>query len=157
MSTTARLQEGMRLHQAGRLDQAEKIYREVLAQDQGHADAWHLLGMAEGQRGRLEAAAENIGRAVERRPQEPLFRYNHGYALKQLGRLEDAQAAYAAALHYKPDYVEAYINRGGVLAELQRFDEAEACFTAALRLRPDHVNAQYNLATVYLGRGKYQA
>ncbi len=32
-------------HRAGRLREAETIYRQILAADPNHLDAWHLLGL----------------------------------------------------------------------------------------------------------------
>ena len=47
-------------HQAGRLPQAEQLYRQILAQEPGHADAMHLLGVIAAQLGRNDAAVELI-------------------------------------------------------------------------------------------------
>jgi hypothetical protein len=40
------LQEGLRLHQAGRIPEAAQIYGRILDLDNQHADSLHLLGMA---------------------------------------------------------------------------------------------------------------
>lgn len=47
-------------HQAGRLAEAEKIYRQILAQQPDHPDALHLLGVLAVQAGRLDAAVDLI-------------------------------------------------------------------------------------------------
>ncbi len=47
-------------HQAGRLQQAEQIYRQILAQQPARADALHLLGLIAYQVGRHEAAVDLI-------------------------------------------------------------------------------------------------
>ena len=39
-------------HRAGRLAEAEDIYRQILGQDYGHAGALHLLGVLTCQTGR---------------------------------------------------------------------------------------------------------
>jgi tetratricopeptide (TPR) repeat protein/SAM-dependent methyltransferase len=151
------LQQGFSHHQAGRLREAEAIYRQLLAENPAHADGWHLLGMAVGQLGQSDSAAQYIARAIELQPQVAFYHYNLGNALKGAGRLEDAQASYARALELKPDYVEASINRGAILLELDRLDEAEACFRVALRWKPDHPNAYYNLATLHLRQRRFTA
>lgn len=56
-------------HQAGRLAEAEKIYRQVLAQEPNHAQALNLLGLLAGQVGRADAALELIRRAIQIEPQ----------------------------------------------------------------------------------------
>ena len=51
-------------HQAGRLQAAEQIYRQILAVEPNHADALHLLGVIASQAGKHEVAVEYIGRAI---------------------------------------------------------------------------------------------
>jgi Tfp pilus assembly protein PilF len=42
---------GLQYHQRGEFDQAGPIYQDVLARDPDNADALHLLGVLEHQRG----------------------------------------------------------------------------------------------------------
>ena len=51
-------------HQAGRLQAAEQIYRQILQAEPNHADAIHLLGVIAHQVGKHEVAVEYIGRAI---------------------------------------------------------------------------------------------
>ena len=51
-------------HQAGRLQAAEQIYRQILAVEPNQADALHLLGVIAYQVGKHEAAVEYIRRAI---------------------------------------------------------------------------------------------
>jgi len=55
-------------HQAGRLHEAEQLYRQVLAQQPNHAKALHLLGVLAGQVGRNDVAVDLIRRAIAFRP-----------------------------------------------------------------------------------------
>ena len=41
----ALVREGVSLHQAGKFEEAEAVYRKVILVDPGHADANHLLGV----------------------------------------------------------------------------------------------------------------
>ncbi|MCH7988195.1 MAG: tetratricopeptide repeat protein, partial [Planctomycetes bacterium] len=45
------LQNALKHHQAGKIEQAEALYREILRFDSQHADALHLLGVAVYQQG----------------------------------------------------------------------------------------------------------
>ena len=51
-------------HEAGNLGQAEEIYRRILTGDPRHAEALHLLGLVEIQRGNPQAAVEHLRQAV---------------------------------------------------------------------------------------------
>ena len=59
------LQTALLHHQSGRLQQAEQIYRLILARDAANADACNLLGIIAYQAGNYESAAELITRAIE--------------------------------------------------------------------------------------------
>ena len=67
ITITEALQAGLDHHRAGRLREAEKLYRHVLEMHPGHASARHLLGLIAFQAGRHEQALEllttEIGRA----------------------------------------------------------------------------------------------
>src|SRR5262245_50273145 len=75
---------GLAHHQAGRLRQAEPIYRQILALDPRSAQAWHLLGAVAYGLGQHEQAIEYSGRALELNPNYVEAHYNRGNALKDL-------------------------------------------------------------------------
>ena len=64
--TDARLQDGSRAHQAGDLDKAERLYRDILKADGSNFDALYLLGYIHLQRGHWEPAERQIGEALGR-------------------------------------------------------------------------------------------
>jgi hypothetical protein len=59
-------------HQAGRLVETERIYRQILANQPNHAEASHLLGVLAGQAGRSETAVEWIERQSPSTPPRPM-------------------------------------------------------------------------------------
>ena len=120
-------------HQAGRLPEAEAIYRQVLAQDANHAHALHLLGVIAHQVGRHEAATDLIQRAIAVAPAVPDFHNNLGEAFRALGRTDEAIACYQRAIALEGRYLEAHINLANALLERGRVDEAIAACRNALR------------------------
>jgi tetratricopeptide (TPR) repeat protein len=69
------------LHQAGRLNEAEGLYRQILALDPNHPDALHLLGVIAYQGGRNDLALELIGKAIARNDRVANFHCNIGNVL----------------------------------------------------------------------------
>jgi len=59
----------LRHHQAGQLQQAEHIYRQILAQQPKHADALHFLGLIAHQAGRHDMAVDLIRQSVAVNPE----------------------------------------------------------------------------------------
>jgi len=148
------IDQGRNLHRAGHLAQAEALYRQVLRQQPGHADALHLMGVMALQTGRFADAVDWIGRAIAGRPDFPEAHNNLGNALKALGRPQDAIGSYDHALALRPDFPEAHNNRGVCLQGLGRLDEAAAAFGRALASRPDYPEAAIGRAVTLerLGR-----
>ncbi|HEY1922668.1 MAG TPA: tetratricopeptide repeat protein [Tepidisphaeraceae bacterium] len=145
MNLQQRFQSGILHHQAGRLIEAENVYREVLAQEPNHADALHLLGVVVGQMGRLDESVELIRRAIVMLPNNAAYYGSLGNALQDQRQLDDAIGAFRNAIRLRPDFAEAYNNLGNVLRDTRQLDEAIASFREAIRLRPDKAAAHSNL------------
>jgi predicted O-linked N-acetylglucosamine transferase (SPINDLY family) len=141
-------------HQAGRLQAAEQIYRQILQAEPNQADAWHLLGLVANQVGRQDVAVEYIGRAIGLNGKVAAFHCNLGVALSDQWKLDEAIACYRRALELEPDYAEAYHNLGNALNGQEKVDEALACYRRALLLRPDFAEAHNNLGNVLKDQGK---
>jgi tetratricopeptide (TPR) repeat protein len=141
-------------HQAGRLDAAEQIYRQILQAEPDHADARHLLGVAAHQAGRHALAVECIGRAIALRPDEAHYHHNLGTAYRAMGRFDEAAACYRRALELEPDRAEAHQDLGDVLQEQGQPAAAVDCYQRALQLRPDYPQACHNLGTALLSLGQ---
>jgi predicted O-linked N-acetylglucosamine transferase (SPINDLY family) len=143
-------------HQAGRLQAAEQIYRQILVVEPNQADAIHFLGVIAHQVGKHELAVEYIGRAIALNGGVAAFYNNLGEAHRALGRIPEAVACYRRAQELRPDYAEAYNNLGNVLKGLGKLDEAVACFHRALELKPDFAEAHNNLGIAVGRQGKLE-
>ena len=108
-------------HQAGRLSEAEQMYRQILKDQPNHVDALHLLGVIHYQRGNHAEAVRHIDAALAINPMLASAYNNRGNALGKLTRFDEALASYDRAISLKPDYVEAFLNRGIALEQLNRF------------------------------------
>ena len=144
-------------HQAGRLEEAERLFLDVLKADSRHVDALHALGILAHQRGRDDLAADFLARAVAQAPGAPVLHNNRGNALQALGRLDEAAAAFRRALALKPDFAEAHFSLGVVLQGQGALGEAVASFRQALALNPRYVQAHYNLGVALQGQGELDA
>src|SRR6476661_3470091 len=100
------LAAGIQHHQAGQLQAAEQIYRQILTAAPDQPDAWHLLGVIAFQFGQYELSVQYIERAIALAGLEAAFHSNLGNALKAQGKLHQAIAAYRRALELKPDFAD---------------------------------------------------
>jgi Flp pilus assembly protein TadD len=140
-------------HQAGRLAEAEPLYRQVLAAVPDHPGALHLLGVIAHQVGRSDAAIDLIGRSIQLAPCAAAYS-NLGEALRRSNRLEEAVAAYREAIRLEPEMASAYSNLGLALHHLRRFEEAERVLLKAIELDPTNAAAHQNLCNTLGDLGK---
>ncbi|MBI3514983.1 MAG: tetratricopeptide repeat protein [Proteobacteria bacterium] len=119
-------------HRAGRLSDAEAIYRQVLTVVADHADALCLLGSIAHQVGRHGVAIDLIGRAITRNPGVADYHNNRGEALRALGRLDEAVQAYQRALTLRPGCPQTSGNLVAALTQLGRAADAVVIGEAAL-------------------------
>jgi Flp pilus assembly protein TadD len=141
---TACLAEALTLHQAGRLADAEKMYKQILAREPGHAESLNWLGVIAHQRDHHAEAVRLIDLALKTNPGDVLALNNRGNALQALKRFEEALSSYDRALEVRPDFAVAHYNRGNTLHALARFDEALASYDRALALQPNYPEAHGN-------------
>jgi predicted O-linked N-acetylglucosamine transferase (SPINDLY family) len=141
-------------HRMGRLREAETTYRQILASDPNHHDAWRLLGLIACQVGKYQAGVECIGRALTLMPDWAEAHFDLGNAWKDQGKLDLAMACYQRALQLNPDYAEAHNNLGLAWRDHGDLEKAAACYQESLRLRPGSALAHNNLANVLTLQGK---
>jgi tetratricopeptide (TPR) repeat protein len=154
-AVTSLFAQGLALHQAGRLADAERIYNQILTTWPDHFDSLHLLGVIFYQRGDHAEAVRRINLALKRNPNNFLALNNRGNALVALRRFPEALASYDRAIAVRPDYAEAHSNRGNVLKELGRFEEALASYDRAIKLQPDYAEAHSNRADALNGLARF--
>ena len=148
------VQSAFQHHRAGRLEQAEAIYRRALQLAPNHPDALYQLGVLNHQLGKNEAAIELIKRAIRSNRANPFFYDYLGSLYKELNRLSEAEASYRRALEINPDFAEAHYNLGVTLQDRGLPSEAERSYRRALELRPDFAEAHHNLGTVRKDQGR---
>jgi tetratricopeptide (TPR) repeat protein len=137
--------QALKLHQSGRLGEAERLYRQILAVDSHHPGALHLLGVVAGSAGQHAVAADLIGRSTAMQPQNPHAHADHGNALAADDRPEEALLAYERAAALLPNSAILQNNQGNVLGRMGRHNASVAAYKRALALDPDYAEAHSNL------------
>jgi protein O-GlcNAc transferase len=149
----ATLEAAMAHHRAGRLDDAERLYRLACGSDPNNARAFHLLGVVAHQLSRPDAAAL-VGRAVTLRPDFAEAHNDRGVILAANGLFAEALSCFQRAVAINPGYHEARSNFARGLRALGRFDEAAQQFEWVLKSAPESPMAHFNLASVLEAAGR---
>ena len=142
-------------HTAGRLKQAETLYKQILKSDSKHPFALHLLGFIAIQNGNNNEAIDLIERSITIKPDFTDALINLGVAYNNIGLLNEAVSSYQKALTFKPDNVKALNNLGISLKKMGRLDEAARHFQKAIAFDPSFAEAHNNLSNVFLELGRH--
>ena len=146
------LQAAIDRQRAGRFDDAERLYNEILAAHPEQPDALQFLGVLAGQRGTPEAAIDYLTRAIAVKHRNPVYHYNLGLAYQAAGRMENSSDSFRQVLELKSDHVGALKGLGWALLMLNRLEEAELCCRKVIKMAPQDPRARNNLAAVLFGR-----
>jgi tetratricopeptide (TPR) repeat protein len=158
MSTIAEtLQTALAHHQAGRLQLAEPLYRQVLAAEPRHAEAMHLLGLLTLQSGHPTVAIDYISQAIRVNGGQAVFHANLGEALRALGRWDDARRSYEKAIAIQPSLAAVHNNLGTILQVQGQQVAAADSYRRALALAPAYADAHNNLGTALQATGDMPA
>ena len=144
----------MEHHGAGRLAEAESLYRQLLAMHPQNPDLWNLLGVLAHQTGRTDEGLELIRRAIAAKPNAFDCHNNLALMLTDIRRFDDALTSFENAIRLQPACAEAHYNMGITLGRLGRAADAVTAYRTALRLRPDHPTAALNLGNALVATGK---
>ncbi|WP_191083314.1 methyltransferase domain-containing protein [Roseococcus microcysteis] len=140
------LRRGAERHRAGKVEEAESLYRRALRLAPGHPDAENLLSVCALQRGDTAAAVEHSARALAVMPDSAIYLANHGAALAAHGMLPEAVATLQAALEREPDDVTSLRNLGQVLTAGGQPEAALGPLREAHRLAPASPEVALTLA-----------
>ena len=142
----AALEDARGHHRAGRLAEAEALYRRVLDAQPGAAEVLSKLAAALAGQGKLDDAVASYLKARDINPDFPDVHNNLGKALRKMGRPEEAVDSYHQALAVKADYADAHYNLGLALQDLGKLEDAAASYRKALAIEPGLAEAHRLLA-----------
>jgi predicted O-linked N-acetylglucosamine transferase (SPINDLY family) len=114
------LPEAVALHQAGRLEEADAVYEQIIAESPNNFDALHLHGVIALQQERFDKAEEAIKSALSINPRDAGALTNLGTIYLRTGRLEAARGQFERALQAQPNSPDALLNLGTALHQLKR-------------------------------------
>ncbi|HEY4579411.1 MAG TPA: tetratricopeptide repeat protein [Candidatus Acidoferrales bacterium] len=150
------IEQALQAHRAGRLEEAETLYKQALVEQPRHPDALHLAGVVALQTGAAEQAIGLIRRAIEVQPKNPAFHGNLAQACLALQRVADARVAFRRAAALDPREPQFAVGAANCLALQGRFAQAERELRAVARRHPGSALAWFNLGNTVQEQGRHQ-
>lgn len=148
------MQQALQLHQAGRRQEAEALYRQVLARKPNHAAAAHFLGLLLHQTGRTAEGMDLLEQSVQLQPTNPDFLNNLGTVMRDVGRVAAAIDFFRGAVDLRPEQLAARDNLASSLKQIGQFEEAEDIYRGTIARNPFHVRALIGLAETLQEAGR---
>jgi protein O-GlcNAc transferase len=138
------LQDGIVHHRAGRIDQAEALYRRARVAQPGNFDAVHLSGVVALQKGRAAEAVDFLRRAHGLAPRNLPCGLRYGLALLTTGRPAEAEPVLRAMVAIDPAAAEGWDHLAFCLKLQDQLAAAIDCHRRAVELKPSFAQAWYN-------------
>ena len=133
---------------AGQLQSAEGILRQVMQKQPNHPFALHLMGIIAHRAGRAELAIELIGKAIDILPNNAQFHTNIGEMHRMLKHLDNAIRHGEQATRLEPNNATALSNLGIAWYDNKDYERAAACQNKALEINPNLPQALNNLGSI---------
>ncbi len=136
-------------HQKNNLNEAKKIYLQILKINPNHVNAHNNLGAAYKQLGEIEKAKSCFEKVIQLNPNDVDGHNNLGLLLFELKEIEKAKSFFEKTIQLNPNYAEAHNNLGTIFKELKEFQKAKDCYERAIQLNPNYAMALYNLGIIF--------
>lgn len=150
------LEFALQLHRNGSLDEAETLYRRVIAAAPDNLNALHFLGVLCHQQNRNAEAANLIQRIIALDPQNADAHNNLGNVLEGLGKFSEAEACYRKAIVLRPSHDPAYNNLGVILMAQRNVATALNAYRQAVALAPESADYRYNMGNALRKSGEFE-
>jgi protein O-GlcNAc transferase len=144
-------------HQAGNLNQAANLYRELIESDASNFFALHYLGIIEATKGNLEQAKSLMARSISTGIPNIQFVENYAMILFQTGAYKSALGTCKRGLELSPSNASLLYVSAVSLFKLNRLHDSIAQFDQLLSIQPNHVIALNERASVLAEMKNYDA
>ncbi len=151
----AKIAEGMRLEEAGKLDDASTIYELLTVEFPARFDAFHRLARVHEQKNDAEMAHALYEETMRQNPTSAAFFNDFGWFLLSIGELQDAYGCLQKANSMTPDSPKYMMNLAICITKMGRYPEAFLQFKKAAN--GNSAVAYTNLAAIQYEDGKLPA
>jgi len=177
MTMQETLQQAIEHHQSNQLQEAEKLYRAILAQAPDHPDANHNLGVLAMQVNKPEVALSFFEKAIQVNPEHPQYQQSLKNAKAKLEqsplvisqdmdnrlvslftqqKYEEVLRLAREAVEKDPDYAFGWKVVGTIEFMMKDYTNALPHYKKALRLNPQDAEVHCNLGAVLQDLGRLE-
>ncbi|MBA2652699.1 MAG: tetratricopeptide repeat protein [Tatlockia sp.] len=149
--------EAYELQRQGQLEEAIRLYGELLKIQPEHAQALNFVGIAYAQLGDLEKAVVFLRQAIHLEATNAHFHNNLANVYKNARQMNEAIKHYSEAIKLAPFYAQAHHNLATVYASQNNYKDALNHYRLAVHAEPDFAIAHFNLGLLLLKNNQLAA
>ena len=154
ISRSENFDKAKKYHQKGKLDEAIKIYEDLVAKNKKDHQIYFFLGTAHLQKKNYKKTVFYIENAIKIKPDIPNYYNNIGIALSNLSNSQKAVENYLKALKLNDKFLDANINLAIEYKKLLKIDEAIKYFKISLKISPNNSIVYNNIGNLFKILGK---
>lgn len=147
------LAQAWQMHRAGRFQQAEQMYKQMLKMQPNNPTIMRMLGMLKRQTGRIDEAIKLLQNAVRIMPNDLGCQGELGVALLMAGRIGESVQCSHKVLELDPKSADAMYHLGRAHGAMYDFETAIYWTRQALTIKPGNVEYHAFLGYLYLRQG----
>ena len=141
MSYNYLFEQAIKLHEAGRLNEAEQIYRQILEATPENPDVLNLLGLIAQSKNIHTEAISLFAKALRQTPQYAPYLFNLGVSYEAIGKYHEALEAYTKVVQLAPEIKETYFKLGTIYKIMGNQPTAINYYNQALEKDKDYIDA----------------
>jgi tetratricopeptide (TPR) repeat protein len=146
--------EAVQLQSAGKLDEAEALYKSILEANPDVPEVHQNLGSIYSQKKDYAAAEAAYEKALELRPGSPDIATALAGVYRENGKPDKAMELMKKAAGENPNDAKAQYNQGIYLLNANQSEDAIKAFEAAVAADPTMAEAYFRLGTLMVGQNK---
>ena len=147
--TKTKIEEANALNMQNELEKAYEIYKDILGESTGQADALIGIGTILKKQQKFDLATQFLSRALESNGDKTEALLMRGRIFRQQCKSENAISDFTEVIRQHPDNYEALIARGITFGQISQFNAAINDFSLAVSLNSNCASAFYNRGVVY--------
>ena len=140
-------------HTSNNIEEAQKLYKEVLKINPNHSNALNNLGIISYNLGDNRKAVNYYQKAITSDQNNSNAYNNLGVVFKILGEEHKAKDCYERAIKINPNYADAYNNLGIIFYSSGNNQKAKDCYEKAIEIDPNNINFLNNVINLALSIG----
>ena len=144
------------LHLSGKYREAQKIYINLLKQNNNNFLLHNLIGTTYLQLGYYDEAINYFNKSIQLNSEFAENFNNIGIAYAEKKEFTQALKYYEKAIKLKKDFFSAHLNKGISLKNLKKFDLAIKSLEICIKINPNNAQIYLNLGNIFVNLKKYK-